>query len=236
MSQYLCVCVWFLKIVFLLVSFVGYRPEECHHSDAVVSALMVMFSPVPIVLLLIAMVIFLFYPINEKQDTKPWVVTGLIWATENPRSYVNSHLFEFYFQANKNHVLFPPLLLPSSSAEATPLPNQNEIAGLPSDSLRQQSSMKTRRQSLRTRETSISDKSRSSTHGSCNTNHKCPNKSHNVAVLYDRPISAGVNPIHKKKRPRTVSSKRTRPTYSSGDNLCSFSEPLNVGKSKVTWV
>ncbi|CAL8256589.1 unnamed protein product [Gadus morhua 'NCC'] len=100
----------------ILLHFVGYRPEDCRHSDAVVSALIIMFSPVPIVLLLVAMVIFRFYPINEKQETKP--------------------------------------------AEATPLPNQNEIAGLPSDSLQQPSSMKTRRQPRRTRETPGSDKSR----------------------------------------------------------------------------
>ncbi|XP_059911165.1 sodium-dependent lysophosphatidylcholine symporter 1-B-like [Gadus macrocephalus] len=176
----------------ILLHFVGYRPEDCRHSDAVVSALIIMFSPVPIVLLLVAMVIFHFYPINEKQETKP--------------------------------------------AEATPLPNQNEIDGLPSDSLQQPSSMKTRRQPRRTRETPVSDKSRFSPHDSCNKNHKCPNKSHNVAVLYNRPLSAGVIHTHKKQRPCTVSSKRTRPTYSSADHLCSFSEPLNVRKTKVTWV
>ena len=64
---YLCVIIFFP----LLLSFVGYRPEDCRHSDAVVSALIIMFSPVPIVLLLLAMVIFRFYPINEKQETKP---------------------------------------------------------------------------------------------------------------------------------------------------------------------
>ena len=69
-SAFVCLCV-ILFFFLLLISFVGYRPEECRHSDAVVSALIVMFSPVPIVLLLVAMVIFRFYPINEKQETKP---------------------------------------------------------------------------------------------------------------------------------------------------------------------
>ncbi|CAL8367241.1 unnamed protein product [Lota lota] len=175
----------------ITLHFVGYRPEACHHSDAVVSALIIMFSPVPIILLLVAMVIFRFYPINEKQETE--------------------------------------------HAEATPLPNQNEIAGLPTDFLRQQSSMKTRQQSQRTMETSVSDKSSSSPHCSRNTNLKCLNKSHYDAVLYNRPLSAGVNPTYEKQRPCTVSSQRTRPTYSTVDNR-SFSEPLDVGRSKVTWV
>ncbi|KAJ3586683.1 hypothetical protein NHX12_013079 [Muraenolepis orangiensis] len=55
----------------IALHFVGYRPEACHHSDGVVTALIVMFSPVPIVLLVIGMIIFRLYPVNEKQGTEP---------------------------------------------------------------------------------------------------------------------------------------------------------------------
>ncbi|KAK0133947.1 Sodium-dependent lysophosphatidylcholine symporter 1-B [Merluccius polli] len=172
--------------------FVGYRPEACQHSDGVVSALIIMFSPVPIVLLLVAMVIFGFYPINEKQKTE--------------------------------------------HAAATPLPNQNEIAGLPTDFLRPQSSGKPGRQSQRTTETSASETSRFSPHRSRRTNLKRPHRAQNHTLLYNRPPSAGVNPKYEKERSSSGSSKRTRPTYASGDNICTFSEPPDVGKSKVTWV
>ncbi|RVE70830.1 hypothetical protein OJAV_G00068990 [Oryzias javanicus] len=45
----------------------GYEAEACNHGDGVLTALIVLFSPVPITLLLIGMVIFHTYPINEKQ-------------------------------------------------------------------------------------------------------------------------------------------------------------------------
>ncbi|XP_070767098.1 sodium-dependent lysophosphatidylcholine symporter 1-B-like [Enoplosus armatus] len=51
----------------LTLQFVGYRAGACSHGDGVVTALIVLFSPVPIALLLIGMVFFHSYPINERQ-------------------------------------------------------------------------------------------------------------------------------------------------------------------------
>ncbi|XP_040921956.1 sodium-dependent lysophosphatidylcholine symporter 1 [Toxotes jaculatrix] len=51
----------------MILQFVGYRAGACHHGDGVVTALIVLFSPVPIALILIGMVFFCSYPINERQ-------------------------------------------------------------------------------------------------------------------------------------------------------------------------
>ncbi|XP_040007642.1 sodium-dependent lysophosphatidylcholine symporter 1 [Xiphias gladius] len=51
----------------MILQFVGYRAGACNHGDGVVTALIVLFSPVPIALLLIGMVFFSYYPINERQ-------------------------------------------------------------------------------------------------------------------------------------------------------------------------
>ncbi|KAM4610614.1 sodium-dependent lysophosphatidylcholine symporter 1-B-like [Polymixia lowei] len=51
----------------MTLHFVGYRAGACNHSDSVVTALIVLFSPVPIILLLVGLVFFRFYPIEEKQ-------------------------------------------------------------------------------------------------------------------------------------------------------------------------
>lgn len=48
--------------------FVGYRAGACTHGEGVVTALIVLFSPVPIALLLMGMVFFHSYPINERQS------------------------------------------------------------------------------------------------------------------------------------------------------------------------
>ncbi|XP_038577745.1 sodium-dependent lysophosphatidylcholine symporter 1 [Micropterus salmoides] len=50
----------------MTLQFVGYRAGACNHGDGVVTALIVLFSPVPIALLLIGMVFFRSYPINER--------------------------------------------------------------------------------------------------------------------------------------------------------------------------
>ncbi|XP_051280970.1 sodium-dependent lysophosphatidylcholine symporter 1-like isoform X2 [Dicentrarchus labrax] len=52
----------------MTLQFVGYRAGACNHGDGVVMALIVLFSPVPIALLLIGMVFFHSYPINERQS------------------------------------------------------------------------------------------------------------------------------------------------------------------------
>ncbi|KAM7411429.1 hypothetical protein PAMA_021428 [Pampus argenteus] len=51
----------------MTLQFVGYRAGACNHGDGVVMALIVLFSPVPITLLLIGMMFFWSYPINERQ-------------------------------------------------------------------------------------------------------------------------------------------------------------------------
>ncbi|XP_048872308.1 sodium-dependent lysophosphatidylcholine symporter 1 [Brienomyrus brachyistius] len=51
----------------LALYFVGYEPGACKHNDSVISTLRVLFAPVPIVLLLVGMLLFYFYPINEER-------------------------------------------------------------------------------------------------------------------------------------------------------------------------
>ncbi|XP_022618777.1 sodium-dependent lysophosphatidylcholine symporter 1-like [Seriola dumerili] len=51
----------------MILQFAGYRAGACHHADGVVMALIVLFSPVPIALLLMGLVFFCTYPINERQ-------------------------------------------------------------------------------------------------------------------------------------------------------------------------
>ncbi|XP_037630059.1 sodium-dependent lysophosphatidylcholine symporter 1 [Sebastes umbrosus] len=51
----------------MTLQFVGYRAGACNHGDGVVTALIVLFTPVPIALLLIGMIFFRSYPINERQ-------------------------------------------------------------------------------------------------------------------------------------------------------------------------
>uniref|UniRef100_A0A8C5ELF2 Sodium-dependent lysophosphatidylcholine symporter 1-like n=1 Tax=Gouania willdenowi TaxID=441366 RepID=A0A8C5ELF2_GOUWI len=49
----------------LTLQFVGYNASACNQGNGVVTALIVMFSPVPVTLLLIGMLLFYSYPINE---------------------------------------------------------------------------------------------------------------------------------------------------------------------------
>uniref|UniRef100_A0A3Q1EFJ5 Major facilitator superfamily domain containing 2a-like 2 n=1 Tax=Acanthochromis polyacanthus TaxID=80966 RepID=A0A3Q1EFJ5_9TELE len=51
----------------MTLQFVGYKAGACNHGDGVVVALIVLFSPVPITLLLIGMLFFHSYPIDERQ-------------------------------------------------------------------------------------------------------------------------------------------------------------------------
>uniref|UniRef100_A0AAY4EFH7 Uncharacterized protein n=1 Tax=Denticeps clupeoides TaxID=299321 RepID=A0AAY4EFH7_9TELE len=51
----------------LVLHFTGYRAGACHHEDRMVTALQVLFVPVPIVLLLLGLVFFYLYPIQEKE-------------------------------------------------------------------------------------------------------------------------------------------------------------------------
>ncbi|XP_053173990.1 sodium-dependent lysophosphatidylcholine symporter 1-B-like [Scomber japonicus] len=51
----------------MTLQFVGYTAGACYHGEGVVTALIVLFSPVPITLLLIGMIFFRSYPINERQ-------------------------------------------------------------------------------------------------------------------------------------------------------------------------
>ncbi|XP_072304757.1 sodium-dependent lysophosphatidylcholine symporter 1-B-like [Eucyclogobius newberryi] len=54
----------------MTLQFVGYKSGACNHSDEVVTALLVLFSAVPITLLLLGMLAFLFYPIDERQSSQ----------------------------------------------------------------------------------------------------------------------------------------------------------------------
>ncbi|CDQ69160.1 unnamed protein product [Oncorhynchus mykiss] len=49
----------------MTLHFVGYCAGACSHSEDVVTALIVLFAPVPIILLLVGLVFFHLYPINK---------------------------------------------------------------------------------------------------------------------------------------------------------------------------
>ncbi|KAB5546388.1 hypothetical protein PHYPO_G00071470 [Pangasianodon hypophthalmus] len=51
----------------LALHFAGYQPGACRHDSRVITTLQVLFAPVPICLLLIGMVFFYLYPINEQR-------------------------------------------------------------------------------------------------------------------------------------------------------------------------
>uniref|UniRef100_A0A3Q2ZVA8 Major facilitator superfamily domain containing 2a-like 2 n=1 Tax=Kryptolebias marmoratus TaxID=37003 RepID=A0A3Q2ZVA8_KRYMA len=55
----------------MTLQIVGYETNACSHGDEVASALVVLFSPVPVALLLIGMVFFHTYPINERRRSQP---------------------------------------------------------------------------------------------------------------------------------------------------------------------
>uniref|UniRef100_A0A3B5MCP2 Uncharacterized protein n=1 Tax=Xiphophorus couchianus TaxID=32473 RepID=A0A3B5MCP2_9TELE len=50
----------------MILQVVGYKAGACNHGDEVVTALVVLFSPAPVTLLLIGMGIFHTYPVNER--------------------------------------------------------------------------------------------------------------------------------------------------------------------------
>ncbi|XP_076022910.1 sodium-dependent lysophosphatidylcholine symporter 1-B-like [Genypterus blacodes] len=52
----------------MTLHFAGYSAGACSHGDGVVTALVVLFSPIPIALLLVGMIFFRYYPINERQQ------------------------------------------------------------------------------------------------------------------------------------------------------------------------
>lgn len=49
----------------------GYVPRACHHADAVLTAVAVLAILVPVALLLVAIGMFWFYPIDERQLYEP---------------------------------------------------------------------------------------------------------------------------------------------------------------------
>ncbi|KAK7877897.1 hypothetical protein WMY93_031426 [Mugilogobius chulae] len=79
------------------LQFVGYKPGACYHSDEVVTALLVLFSPVPIALLLLGMLAFLFYPINERLSSHP----------QEQISTVDSKVLSSSSDQEKHRVLHP---------------------------------------------------------------------------------------------------------------------------------
>ncbi|XP_072553402.1 sodium-dependent lysophosphatidylcholine symporter 1-like [Salminus brasiliensis] len=51
----------------LALHFAGYQPGACRHDPRVITTLRVLIAPAPIALLLIGLVLFFFYPINEQR-------------------------------------------------------------------------------------------------------------------------------------------------------------------------
>ncbi|KAL2104335.1 hypothetical protein ACEWY4_001203 [Coilia grayii] len=51
----------------LALHFAGYKPGVCKHNKVVITTLQVLFAPVPICLIVVGMILFYFYPINEKR-------------------------------------------------------------------------------------------------------------------------------------------------------------------------
>lgn len=68
--------------------FVGYRSGACSHDDRVRTVLIVLFAPVPVVLLLVGMAIFRSYPILERKPLRLQDVTsttqyvGSVWGLQ----------------------------------------------------------------------------------------------------------------------------------------------------------
>ncbi|EMP33272.1 Major facilitator superfamily domain-containing protein 2A [Chelonia mydas] len=56
-----------LAVLYLLPCFAGYRASDCTHNPSVILTLRILMAPVPITLLLIAMAIFCFYPIDKER-------------------------------------------------------------------------------------------------------------------------------------------------------------------------
>ncbi|XP_039353764.1 sodium-dependent lysophosphatidylcholine symporter 1-like isoform X3 [Mauremys reevesii] len=56
-----------MAVLYLLPCFAGYRASDCTHNPSVILTLQILMAPVPITLLLIAMAIFCFYPIDEER-------------------------------------------------------------------------------------------------------------------------------------------------------------------------
>nr|XP_042698554.1 sodium-dependent lysophosphatidylcholine symporter 1-B-like isoform X3 [Chrysemys picta bellii] len=56
-----------LGISTMSLHFAGYRASDCTHNPSVILTLQILMAPVPITLLLIAMAIFCFYPIDEER-------------------------------------------------------------------------------------------------------------------------------------------------------------------------
>ncbi|XP_032419304.1 LOW QUALITY PROTEIN: sodium-dependent lysophosphatidylcholine symporter 1-B-like [Xiphophorus hellerii] len=54
----------------MILQVVGYKAGACNHGDEVVTALVVLFSPAPVTLLLIGMGIFHTYPVNERNGSE----------------------------------------------------------------------------------------------------------------------------------------------------------------------
>lgn len=54
-----------LSNVFFCLSFTGYKAGACSHADGVILALKLLLAPIPITSLLVGLVFFYLYPINE---------------------------------------------------------------------------------------------------------------------------------------------------------------------------
>uniref|UniRef100_A0A3B5AIJ6 Major facilitator superfamily domain-containing protein 2A-B-like n=1 Tax=Stegastes partitus TaxID=144197 RepID=A0A3B5AIJ6_9TELE len=73
----------------MTLQFVGYKAGACNHGDGVVAALIVLFSPVPITLLLIGMLFFRSYPINERKNLQHFPANNSGCSVSHGRSKVS---------------------------------------------------------------------------------------------------------------------------------------------------
>ena len=111
----LCVCIMCVCMYACLhCSFVGYCAGACSHSEDVVTALIVLFAPVPITLLLVGLVFFHLYPINKDRLLQLQRELGREWVIHTPSNrlpwcsyYDNS----FLSKSNILHYNFPDTFL-----------------------------------------------------------------------------------------------------------------------------
>ncbi|TSL97339.1 Sodium-dependent lysophosphatidylcholine symporter 1-A [Bagarius yarrelli] len=72
-SVYMIMCILLgtsVATLFLLPCLTGYKTGECTHSGGVILALRLLLAPIPIILLLVGLVFFCLYPINERKRLK----------------------------------------------------------------------------------------------------------------------------------------------------------------------
>ncbi|XP_076840810.1 sodium-dependent lysophosphatidylcholine symporter 1-like isoform X2 [Brachyhypopomus gauderio] len=82
----------------LALHFAGYQSGQCRQNPRVVTTLRVIFVPVPISLLLIGLVLFIFYPINEERRQK---IKAKLKAAAEMKTHRRSICEEFRVESNE---------------------------------------------------------------------------------------------------------------------------------------